>query len=152
MTTRAQIVAEALTWIGTKYRHQGRKKGVAVDCIGLIGGVALACDIPGAKEWAADKALHSYARWPDPTLLLDSCLRFMDRVPSYARAREGDILVFSLQGEPRHFALVSSADATGPTRIIHAYALMAVRGVCEQGLPIARARVLAAYSFRGIEA
>lgn len=152
MTTRAQVVAEGLTWVGTKYRHQGRKKGVAVDCIGLVGGVALACGIPGAREWADDKDLHSYARSPDPTLLLSSCLRFMDRVPAFTHARAGDVLVFSLQGEPRHFALVSDATEWGPTRVIHAYALMAVRGVCEQALPIARARVLAAYSFRGVTA
>lgn len=151
MTTRSQIVAEARTWIGTKYRHQGRKKGVAVDCIGLVGGVALACGISGAREWLADKTLHSYARSPDPTLLLDSCVRFMDRAPSYARASAGDVLLFSLQGEPRHFAFVSEVNGAGPTHIIHAYALMVVRGVCEQALPVANARVIAAYSFRGIE-
>lgn len=37
--SRAAIVDEALSWIGTPYRHQGRRKGVGCDCIGLVLGV-----------------------------------------------------------------------------------------------------------------
>ena len=33
------IVAEALEWVGTPYRHQASLKGVACDCLGLIRGV-----------------------------------------------------------------------------------------------------------------
>lgn len=33
---RELIVAEALTWRNTPYHHKGRKKGVGVDCGGLI--------------------------------------------------------------------------------------------------------------------
>lgn len=36
MTWRDRIVSEALTWVGTKYHHKGRIKGVGVDCGGLI--------------------------------------------------------------------------------------------------------------------
>lgn len=31
--------AEALTWVGTPYRHQGHRKGLGCDCIGLVRGV-----------------------------------------------------------------------------------------------------------------
>ena len=149
MTTRADIVAEAREWIGTRYHHQASLKGVGVDCIGLIGGVALACGIEGAREWADDTTLHDYARRPDATLLMSSCLRFMERVPNAADVQPADVLVFALDGEPRHFALVSSVN---PTHVIHAYALLAARRVVEQSLPIAKARVIAAFQFRGIEA
>ncbi|HEV7416025.1 MAG TPA: NlpC/P60 family protein [Tianweitania sediminis] len=34
-----RVVAEALSWRGTPYRHQGRQRGVGCDCLGLIVGV-----------------------------------------------------------------------------------------------------------------
>src|SRR5690606_6011340 len=34
-----EIVAEALSWLGTPYRHQAYSKGVGCDCLGLIRGV-----------------------------------------------------------------------------------------------------------------
>ncbi|WP_157015089.1 NlpC/P60 family protein [Mesorhizobium xinjiangense] len=37
--TAARIVAEALTWLGTPYRHQGTTRGVGCDCLGLVRGV-----------------------------------------------------------------------------------------------------------------
>lgn len=36
MTTRKQIVDEALTWVGTPYHHQGRLKCVGVDCAMIL--------------------------------------------------------------------------------------------------------------------
>jgi len=41
--TRAAIVAEARSWIGTRYRHQGSLKGVGCDCLGLVRGVWRNC-------------------------------------------------------------------------------------------------------------
>lgn len=35
----AAIVAEALEWVGTPYRHQASLKGTACDCLGLIRGI-----------------------------------------------------------------------------------------------------------------
>ena len=37
--SRERVVAEARSWIGTPYRHQGALKGVGCDCLGLILGV-----------------------------------------------------------------------------------------------------------------
>lgn len=151
MIDRQAIVREARSWIGTRYRHQGRAKGIGVDCIGLIGGIAAALNLTGAQEWAMDRDLHNYARTPDPTLLLAACLRYFDRVASVAEAREGDILLFSLQNQPRHFAVISVA-GSGPMRVVHAYALLAARRVVEQSLPIAGAKIMAAYSYQGLTA
>lgn len=33
---RAAIVAEAMTWIGTKYHHQAKVKGAGCDCVTLL--------------------------------------------------------------------------------------------------------------------
>ena len=149
MTMRADIVAEARTWIGTRYRHQGRSKMLGVDCIGLVGGVALNVGVPNATDWAQNRVLHAYARTPDPAMMLRACAMYFDR---RAVALEGDVLLFALQGEPRHFAIVTETRDGQPWRIVHAYALMAVRGVCEQSLPLAQAKVIAAFSYKGIPA
>jgi NlpC/P60 family putative phage cell wall peptidase len=34
-----RVTAEALTWLGTPYRHQASLKGVGCDCLGLVRGV-----------------------------------------------------------------------------------------------------------------
>ena len=46
------VVGEALTWLGTPYRHQGLRKGVGCDCLGLVLGVwravyGVAPELPG---------------------------------------------------------------------------------------------------------
>jgi len=53
------VVKEALSWVGTPYRHQGSRKGVGCDCLGLVMGVWRAIygglpELPGpyAPDWA----------------------------------------------------------------------------------------------------
>jgi len=53
------VVEEALCWLGTPYRHQGSRKGVGCDCLGLVIGVWRAIhgelpELPGpyAPDWA----------------------------------------------------------------------------------------------------
>ena len=149
MIERQRIVAEARSWIGTRFKHQGRCRNVGVDCIGLVGGVALAVGVTNAYAWAHNRVLHAYARTPDPTMLLSACSYYFNPAPA---PREGDVLLFSLDGEPRHFALITETRDGQPWRIVHAYALLAVRGVCEQSLPIANATVLRAYAYHGVRA
>ena len=56
---RALIIAEARSWIGMPYRHQGSLKGIGCDCLGLVRGVWRALygpepePTPGyAPDWA----------------------------------------------------------------------------------------------------
>ena len=56
---RAAILDECRSWIGTPYRHQGSRKGVGCDCLGLVTGVWRAVygsppELPGpyAADWA----------------------------------------------------------------------------------------------------
>lgn len=144
MPTRQQIVAEARTWLDTRYLHQGRRKGVGVDCIGLAGMVALATGVAGAQEWYADQTMHCYGITPDPDFLWAACNRFLDPIAP-ADATLADLLVMAFPRQPQHFAVVSRVQ---PTYVIHAY--LQRRKVVENSLPIARSKVIAAYKFRGV--
>lgn len=58
---RERVVASAMEWMGTPYHHKGRKKGVGVDCGGLIYEV-FSPIMPGLKpfpkDYAPDWTLH----------------------------------------------------------------------------------------------
>jgi NlpC/P60 family putative phage cell wall peptidase len=142
---RGAVVVEARAWVGTRWQHQARLKGIGTDCIGLVAGVADALGVPEARAFFAAPEWHNYGREPDAAMLLGGCDRFLDRVP-VADARAGDVLVMRFAENPQHFAIVSN-DA--PQRIIHAYAQ--ARRVVEHGLDaLWRSRIVRAYRFRGI--
>ena len=86
----------------------------------------------------------STGRTPDAKVLIGGCDRFLDRI-AIADAAPGDVLVMAFSREPQHFAIISEAD---PMYLIHAYAQ--ARRVVENGAKIAGARVLRAYSYRGV--
>ena len=55
---RAAVVAEALTWLGTPWRHAARLRGVGVDCCNLPIAVYAACGLiedftppPYPRDW-----------------------------------------------------------------------------------------------------
>lgn len=145
MIARDAIVAEARSWIGTRYRHQGRAKHIGVDCIGLIGMTALACGVQGAAAWRNDQNMHNYGRTPDPQYLRAACMRFLTEIAIDA-VRPGDVLVIAFPRQPQHFALIRSLE---PMMVLHAY--LQRRKVCEQSLPIAGSRVLSAHSLQGVD-
>lgn len=142
MVERRAIVDEARTWLGTPWVHLARVKGVGVDCLGLIGMSALACGVEGARAWRDDPAMHNYGRVPQPAFLRASCARFMQSIP-IPDATCGDVLVMRFRRYPQHFALVSGCD-----RILHAY--QAIGEVCENGVAVSGAAVVAALRFRGV--
>ena len=129
--------------MGTPWQHQQRKKGLATDCIGLVGGVALELGVEGAQEWADDPSLHCYGRLP-MDLLLSGCDRFLTRIP-VAESGLGDVLVMAFRNYPQHVAIVSQLD---PMYLIHAY--LQVGRVVENGARVAGAKIVRAYRFRGI--
>jgi NlpC/P60 family putative phage cell wall peptidase len=148
MTTREAIVAEARTWCGTRWQHQASVKGIATDCIGLVGGVGVRLRIPEALVWAADRRLRAYGRKPDVAALQEGCNRYLESIPVDSVGL-GDILLMRYEPdpEPRHFAIVSALD---PMYIVHAFAN--ARKVVENRVDEAwRKRIVAAYQFRGVE-
>lgn len=67
---RAAVVAEARTWLGTAYHHQGRVKGVGVDCATLLCEVYEAAGIiphvdptPYPQDWHLHRDGERYLGW-----------------------------------------------------------------------------------------
>lgn len=111
----ASVVREAMTWVGTPYRHQADRKGVGCDCLGLVRGVWRAIygfdlDEPGiyAADWAEAGgeerllagARHSFGEKPLP------------------EARAGDLLLFRWRP---HLPAKHAGILIGQDRFIHAY-------------------------------
>lgn len=100
------IAAEALTWVGTPFRWQGRIKGVGCDCKGLVAGVAAAC---GRPEAASVEALcGDYGARVDARRLKSGLAHLFDPVafgPVAAAPRAGDVALIRVDGVPQHLAI-----------------------------------------------
>lgn len=152
MTTRAEIVAEAMTWLHTPFHHQAAAKGAGCDCIGLLRGVGNAKNIDGAVGLAQDLMgdFAGYGMDPNPALLRAGCDRYLIPIK---RAEVGlaDILLFKMplsNGQPKHFGIVTRLD---PLYMIHSWAggrAEVVENIVDQTW---ERRILACYRFRGID-
>ena len=145
MITGAHVIAEAREWIATPFQHQTRLKGKAVDCAGLVIGVArnLGLIDPGFD-------ISNYARSPDGFSLIRTADEHMIRI-SRDFMREGDVIVIRWAKEPQHFGIVADY-LHGGMSIIHAYCTPDGKGsVIEQRLaPHLLARFVAAYRLPGV--
>lgn len=141
--TREAIVAEARSWIGTRYRHQASLKGVGCDCLGLLRGVWRNCigdepevAPPYAPDWAEATGVEALA---------DAALRHLRPVGCDAFAA-GDVLLFRWRDGcvAKHAAIAVSND-----RMVHAHDGAAV---CEVAIvPWWRRRLAYAFSFPGVD-
>lgn len=111
MVTRHDIVETALGYVDTPWVHQGRRPGVALDCVGVaicvareLGLVAPIFDVSG------------YSAQPDEALFLRLLRDHMDELPPGAGG-VGDAIAFRL-GHIQHLAIAVGLD---PLRIVHAY-------------------------------
>lgn len=143
MTTPAEVIAEAYTWMGTPWRHQHRAKGVAVDCAGLVIGVARELGLV-----APDFDFTGYGRQADGTLLA-VCERFMQRIPRDQMAA-GDVLVLAVESDPQHMGVLVPY-RHGGLALVHASS--AARKVVETRVMFARTFVFrAAFRLPGVGA
>ena len=139
MATRAEVIKEARSWIRTPWRHQGRIKGVASDCIGVVIGTAKAL---GLTE--PDFDIRDYARFPDGKLLRKYLGELMDPV-SLSQKQGGDVLLIRPSRIDQHIAILTFENS-----IIHAIDME--RGVREHILDRVWAKlVVGAYKFRGLD-
>ena len=133
-----RIVAAARSWIGTPYRHQGSRKGVGCDCLGLVRGVwaeitGSVTQDPGA--YAPDWAEHAGS----DRLIIAARLHCGDAIP-VSEAGPGDIILFRWRAgvSAKHAGILS-----GPDHFIHAYEPV---GVIESALvPTWRRRIAAVH-------
>lgn len=142
MITRDDIVCEARSWIGTPFVHQHRQRGHAVDCAGLLIGVARALGIV-----APDFDVTGYSPRPDGVSLRAYCDEHL--LPSEALHVGGVALVAWRNGPPQHLGIVTpySADRLA---IVHAEG-QRHRKVIETRLVFGREmQLVAAYSFPGV--
>ncbi len=138
--TRMDAVAEARSWLGTPFKHQGCLKGVACDCIGLAKGVGLALglstydpDTPEAKAYA------NYPLLPDSKRMREALGTWLVSIP-VPEATLADILFLAWGREPQHVALITGKG------IIHSYS--GVGEVVEHSLDERwQRRVTAAYRY-----
>lgn len=135
MIERDTVVLEARGWLGTPYRHQGRLKGLAVDCLGLVTEV-------GRSIGAGTYDRLDYGRLPNPRRMLAE-LRDHLEVIAVCDACPGDVLHISWREHPMHLAIRT------PDGMIHAYAQ--VGEVVEHPIDVEwRGRIRFAYRYPGV--
>lgn len=123
MITRAQIVAEAKSWLGTPYQHQASLKGRGCDCLGLVRGVWTA--LYGAEPEVPPAYSQSWAEAGGRETLAAAAARHMHPVPLDA-VQPGDVLLFRWRAHlpAKHAAILSSNEL-----MIHAHDRRAVSEV-----------------------
>ncbi len=138
MISRAQVVEEALTWLGVPWVHQGFSKR-GCDCIGLIRGVGKVTGAVEPDQDEADKYL-CYSRNPDPIKMRKGLRTFFIPIP-LIEAKIADILWFRLGKDPRHLGII-----TEPGIVIHADGVQGK--VIEHRMATSRIRMpIAAFQF-----
>ena len=154
--SRAAIVAEARSWIGTPYRHQASLKGVGCDCLGLVRGVWRAVlgpepeTVPGySSDWGEVGAEER---------MLAAARRHLTEIDP-AEAGAGDVLVFRMRSGrvAKHAGILVNCAPPTPTlphkgggsfNFIHA---QEGGPVCEVALgPWWRRRVAGVFAFPGV--
>jgi cell wall-associated NlpC family hydrolase len=103
MDIRDRIVATARECIGTPYVHQGRVKGVGIDCAGLIIVVARELGLV-----APDFDIDGYGRRSEGVEMLELFREFCGE-GFHAGQFAGDILMFQ-KGDWRHCGILAVRD------------------------------------------
>ena len=140
--TRAAVVAEARTWIGTPYRHQASLKNVGCDCLGLVRGVwRVVCGaepepVPAyAPDWAEASRCEALAQAGQRHLIEIDPAQFAS----------GDMLLFRWRNG---FVAKHAAIVTAPDLMMHAHDGAAVAEVAIA--PWWRRRLAYAFRFPGV--
>ncbi len=110
MTTGFDVATEARTWLGTPYIHQGRSKGVGVDCLGVIVRVARDLDL-------FDYDVDGYDAVANGFKIRDVGDELFDIITP-DQLDVGDVLLIAFSHFPTHLAIITSTD---PLRILDAH-------------------------------
>lgn len=139
---RAAAIAEALTWVGTPYRHQASAKGVGCDCLGLLRGVWRA--LYGHEPEAAGPYAPDWAETAATDRLLMAARRHCIELP-VGQMSAGDIVLFRWRRHlpAKHVGILVAAD-----RFVHAYQGQAV--VVSALVPHWRRRIAGVFAFAPI--
>lgn len=133
---REKFIAEARSYLGVRFRHQGRSRETGVDCAGLV--ILAAQAVLGWGEGPRD-----YPNRPAESLVFELIRTCARRIPA-AEVLPGDVAMMNYSGATTHFAILTESDS-----LIHATIL--VRKVVE--IPLdddLRGRVRAWWRLNGI--
>ena len=108
------VIAEAMSWLGTPYRHQGSTRGVGCDCLGLIRGIWRA--LVGPEPESAGSYAPDWAEAGADRLMLAARRHLIDR--GGATPRPGDVILFRWRP---HMPAKHAGIMLGDDRFIHAY-------------------------------
>lgn len=109
-----RLLDAARACVGTPFVHQGRQRGLGLDCVGLLVAAAQAIEYPVAD-------LRAYPPTPTPERLLEARLALsLDPVQEPEEIEPGDVLAFALASRERLACHVGIADAGGAF-FLHAY-------------------------------
>lgn len=111
MTDGELLVSAARDYLDTPWHHQGRLKGVGVDCIGLL--VCSARDAGFQVEDVTNYPAEIKGPW-----LISELEAQCDRLPKAGPYELGDVLAFLFLDAPWHVGLITNLE---PLWIIHAY-------------------------------
>lgn len=135
-----EIIAEAQSWIGTPYRHQGAQKHIGCDCLGLIRGVwenvyKSEPDIP--KPYSRD--------WAEQTVeepMLAAARKYCGQELPFEDMHVGCLILFRWQAGSaiKHAGILSE-----PHKFIHAYERISVTQ--SSLVPSWRRRIAAVFEF-----
>ncbi len=122
------IITESRTWLGTKFSHQGRRKkstadNGGVDCLGLLIGVAGTVGIrsKSSGEVITSYDSMSYSKIPNSDNLINELQKHLFLIDK-SEINIADILLFNIDGNSQHLAIVSDYDDGKKFGIIHSYA------------------------------
>ncbi|NDV87779.1 peptidase P60 [Aurantimonas aggregata] len=111
----AEALAVARRFLGTPYRHQGSRRGIGCDCLGLVRGVWR--ELYGDEPEDPGPYRTDWAARGGPDRLMAAARRHLVAVPTADRL-PGDVLLFRWRdgGPASHCGIVETCG-----RVIHAY-------------------------------
>ena len=125
------VVEQARTWLETPFRHQGRVKGIGVDCAGLV--------ICVSKELGLNPFdTTNYSRYPDSTRMGRLLSEQLNPV-EIKDMQPGDVVWIKVKGSPQHLAIITDKG------IIHAHEIV---GKCVETVLDAATKRLICGAFR----
>lgn len=113
--TGARVLTAARGWIGTPYRHQGSRRRVGCDCLGLVRGVWR--ELYGSEPEKPPPYPAEWAAISDRDVLSEAAARHFLTVP-IMQARPGDLVLFRWREHrpAQHCGILDEG-----ARVIHAY-------------------------------
>jgi hypothetical protein len=112
---RAAFIAEARTYLGVRFGHQGRSRH-KLDCIGLC--VVAMRDI-GRPLWDSP----AYGTTPATQGLREALVRNLGEPVPKETMRAGDIALMAFEGEPSHVGIITDYP-DGGFALLHTFAQM----------------------------